>query len=277
MLLMRELESPWTHFFDFTDNANEVEPGVRGSDLTRDYLAAHGGEHYAGIDVEAYPAIAPFALQRVVLHDQPVLFDAPKIERERWPEQPGGYAAAPGTSSTWEAGYAAFKRGEQLAPPYLEVRATDPAKQAQLTAAYRDFLAGARHDLPDLSDIFPDDPERRARIGLQTEPDAAPAELLIQACGPCHNAVLDQTLTRARFNIDLSRLDASEIDQAIERIQRPGAEPGAMPPPQARQLDADARTRLVHYLRAAAQGGEAARDLSYASEVGFSRATEAEH
>jgi hypothetical protein len=276
MLLMRELESPWTHFFDYTENMNDTEPGVRGSDLTRDYLAAHGGERYAGIDVENYPAIAPFALQRVVLHDQPVFFDAPKIERERWPQHDDGYAALPQASPTWERGYAAFRRGEQLAPPYLEVRASDPAKQAQLTAAYRAFLDGTRDDVPDLSDIFPDDPRLRARIGLRTEPDASPDELLIQACGPCHNDVLDQSLTRARFNIDVSRLDPGELSLAMDRIQLPPDQPGAMPPPQARHLDAAARTRIVSYLQAVTQGGEGARDLAYASEVGFARSTAAE-
>lgn len=269
MLLMRELESPWTHFFDYTPNLNDTAPGVRGSDLTRDYLAAHGSERYAEIDVSAYPAIAPFALQRIVAPAQPVLFDAPQIEQERWPLRDGAYAETAQPSPTWERSYAAFKRGEQLAPPYLEVRVSDPAKHARLTAAYRAFLAGASDEVPDLNEIFPDDAHVRARIGLGTEPDAAPGDLLIQACGPCHNDVLDQTLSRARFNIDLSRLDRAQLQTAIERIQLPADHPGRMPPALARQLDAAARARLLRYLSDAAQGGEVAAELGHASELGF--------
>ena len=38
-LLMRELRSPWTHFFDAPDNSSVGLPGVRGTDLARDYCA----------------------------------------------------------------------------------------------------------------------------------------------------------------------------------------------------------------------------------------------
>jgi mono/diheme cytochrome c family protein len=89
----------------------------------------------------------------------------------------------------------------------------------------------------------------RARIGLQTEPDATPAEALIQACGSCHNDVLDQSLSRARFSIALGRLSRAEIDLAIARIELPKNAPGVMPPPEARQLAPEARDDLLEYLR----------------------------
>jgi hypothetical protein len=189
-------------------------------------------------------------LEGIAGAEQPLVFDAPQIQDERWPEGPDGYASEPLGSPTWENAYAAFKRGEQLALPYLETRATDADKQAALTAAYAQYRAGelSADDLPDLADIFPDDPLTRARIGLQTEPNASPADALIQACGSCHNDVLDQTLTRARFNIAVSRLDRTALDLAIERIQLPRTAPGAMPPPEARQLDPESRERLIDYL-----------------------------
>jgi hypothetical protein len=56
-------------------------------------------------------------------------------------------------------------------------------------------------------------------------------------------------LSRARFNIDVARLDRAALALAIERIELPRMAAGAMPPPEARQLDDDTRERLVAYLR----------------------------
>lgn len=250
-LLMRELESPWTHFF-FPAHIESEQPGENGSALMRDYLAAKGDERYGGMDLGAITPLAVFNLQTIAGSKQPLLFDAPRIQSERWPWTPEhGFATSVQESPTWEAAYEAFKRGEQLALPYVELRATDPAKQAALTEAYRRYREGElpASELPDLADIFPDDPALRARIGLTTEPDASPAEALVQACGACHNDVLDQSLSRARFSIALGRMSRAEIDLAIERIERPRDTPGAMPPKEARQLAPEARRRLLEYLR----------------------------
>lgn len=251
-LLMRELESPWTHFFFPVDAQVQNFPGENGSGLMRDYVAAKGDERYGGIDLSKTSPLAVFNLETIVGDKQPLLFDAPKIESERWPwTQESGYATTIQPSPTWENAYEAFKRGEQLALPYVELRATDPAKQAALTAAYQGYLKGdiAADELPDLGDIFPDDARLRARIGLATEPDATPEEALIQACGSCHNDALDQTISRARFSIALGRLSRAQLDLAIERIERPREAPGAMPPPESRQLAPEARDRLLEYLR----------------------------
>ena len=269
-LLMRELVAPWTHFFDFPGDRNRG-PGVRGGDLVDDYLLAKGDEPYAGISRETISRTSGFALEAVVSRAQPLLFDVLAIESERFPDGPDGPPDEPLPSPTWEAAYAAFKRGEQLALPYLEVRATDPDKQARLSDAYARYRAGeiSADELPDLADIFPDDPQVRARIGLQTEPDATPAAALIQACTPCHNDVLDQSLSRARFSVDLARLDRAQLDLAIARIElRPGAA-GAMPPPEARQLDPGARPRLLEFLRADSRPAEVDAELKRAAELGM--------
>ena len=271
-LLMRELESPWTHFFFPVSVVSDDFPGENGSALMRDYIAGKGDEPYGGIDLSKTSALAVFNLEGVVGPNQPLLFDAPKIENERWPWTAGvGYATTIHGSPTWESAYEAFKRGEQLALPYLELRATDPTKQAQLAQAYRRYLEGEMEakDLPDLADIFPDDPKLRARIGLATEPDATPAEALIQACGTCHNDVLDQSISRARFSIALGRLPRSEIDLAIERIERPGDAPGVMPPPEARQLAPEAKQRLLEYLRGELDAGAIDPMLERAAALGM--------
>jgi hypothetical protein len=115
--------------------------------------------------------------------------------------------------------------------------------------------------LPELSDIFPDDLLTRARIGLNTEPGATAPEVLVQACGNCHNDVLDQTISRAHFNI--GRMDAAERALAIERIERSG--PGVTPPLEARQLTPEARARLLAYLRSEADDPL----LQYAAQRGM--------
>jgi hypothetical protein len=201
------------------------------------------------------------------------LFDSVKIDSERWPWTPEtGYATEVHVSPTWEGAYEAFKRGEQLALPYVEVRASDPEKQAALARVYQEYRAGEieADALPDLGDIFPDDPRLRARIGLATEPDASPAEALVQACGSCHNDVLDQGISRARFTIALARLSRAEIDLAIDRIERPQNVPGAMPPREARQLAPEARQRLLEYLRGDLDTDEIDPMLERAAELGMS-------
>ena len=263
-LLMRELESPWTHFFLPTNLEGEPLPGVAGSDLMSDFVAAKGGEIYGGFDLTTISAVSPFIMQMRVGIRQPLFFDSASILQERY--QAGTDGEQP--SATWETAYEAFKRGEQLALPYFDQRATDLDKQAALTDAYRRFRAGEldADELPDLSDVYSDDPAIRARIGLQTEPDASAEDVLIQACGSCHNNVLDPSISRARFNIDLSKLDRAELDIALDRIQRDPSEPGVMPPAESRQLDEGGRARLIEYLRSEPKPSER---LRHAAELGM--------
>jgi hypothetical protein len=207
----------------------------------------------------------------VIESRQPLVFDGLAILNERWPWSPGGYGAGPARSPTWDAAYAAFQRGEQLPLPHPDPRPTDPAKQAALTEAYRAFREGtlAAEELPDLADVFPDDPEVRAEIGLSTAPGASPAEVLVQACGPCHNGVLDQSITRARFSIDLARMDRAELDVAIARITAPPGSAGVMPPPGRRQLHGTSRGELVEYLRRGERPAEDDALLARAARLGM--------
>jgi hypothetical protein len=273
-LLMRELNNPWTHFFQPLPTAPNqfLGPGTQGHNLLQDYLDAKGDELYGGFSPKTVVGIAPFLLEQTVTSDQPVLFDAPGIESERFPyEADAGYPEDPGPSPTWHAAFDAFKRGEQLALPFVEVRVTDPDKHAARSAAYQRYRAGkiSADELPDLGDIFPDDPLVRAQIGLQTEPDASPRDALIQACGSCHNDVLDQTISRARFNIDLWKLDGAEIERAIERIGREPGQLGVMPPPEARQLDPAARERLLSYLKGDPLSAKPDERLQQAAAMGM--------
>jgi mono/diheme cytochrome c family protein len=270
-LLMRELRTPWTHFF-LPIGINDELPSVDGSELARDYVAAKGQERYGGASIAALDATSLFRLENEAGAPQPLLFDAPRIVAERYPYSADGqYSSVAQPSPTWEAAYEAWKRGEQLALPYYDTRATDPNKQARLAAEYQRFLAGelSAQELPDLSDIFSDDPLERARIGLQTEPGASPQATLIQACAGCHNDVLDQSISRARFNVDLSRMDRAELDAAIARIELNREVPGAMPPPEARQIDPGSRAALLDYLRSSAPHASPDPGLQHAARLGM--------
>ncbi len=277
LILMREFDGPWTHYFGPDVDTSSDFPEATGSDLTRDYFRARGDEPYAAMPKSLLRSTIGLTLENVVLFSQPLVFDGVAIMNERWPwtkpspMHPTGYEPEPRKSATWYAGYEAFKRGEQLALPFYAPRATDPDKQARLTAAYQSYLKGdtTADSLPDLSDIFPDDPETRAEIGLQTEPGATPAQALVQACGTCHNDVLDQTISRARFNVAVGRLPQLELAAAIERLNTPRDAPGTMPPPGRRQLDEDGRARLIDYLKRNVRTSDDDALLEHAARLGM--------
>ena len=266
---MRELGNPWTHFFYPKGDARTAMSGV---DLMSDYLEAKGDELYAGYPLDRISDMTPLFLESRAGPEQPLFFDALTIEYERYAQvSSDADAGEPQSSETWERAYAAFKRGDQLALPYLEPRATDPDKQAALTEAYRSYREGAidADDLPDLGDIFPDDGLERARRGLQTEPDAPPEQTLIEGCASCHNDQLDQTVSRARFSVRVSTLDRAELDLAIDRLRRPSTSAGAMPPADARQLDPVARDQLIEYLRGDPSSLDPDRVLHHAARLGM--------
>jgi hypothetical protein len=259
ILLMRELRGPWTHFFGHRD-----DPAVRA------YQAAKGSEIYAGVPAWAMGHTAGFSLQSRVDVAQPLEFPAPEIEDQLASHDP---AQGPRRSSTWDEAYRAFKRGEQLALPYFEPIVTDPGKQARLLEAYQRYRAGQlpADQLPDLADVFPDDTQVRAEIGLQAEPNATPVDALIQACAPCHNDMLDQRISRARFNIALSRMSRAERELALARLALPAGSEGVMPPAEARQLDAAARARLIEYLKLDARPSADDAQLDQAAQLGMAK------
>lgn len=244
VLLMRELFSPWTHFF---------ESDQPSSELRERYRSAKGDEPYAGFDPDEIVGISaggPLQLQRVIeesqgcepTHYQPLEFSSSTIESELRME---------GRSRTWRRAYEAFRLGEAVAPPYFKPVATDPEKVAARAADYQRFLQGelSKDELPDMRDVFPDDPQTRAEIGLTVEPDASGPALSVQACEACHNGLLDPTLSRARFDVDLTRMSREQLDRAIERLSLPEDDPLTMPPKEARTLDPPGRARLIAYLR----------------------------
>jgi hypothetical protein len=264
ILLMREYHSPWTHFFGPDADEPKSYPEPTGSALLRDFLRLQGDQPYANIAPGTLKVLSGLVLQLLVDPAQPLRYEGSKITGERWPWREGGYPAQPERSATWDAAFAAWQRGEQLALPFYAPRVTDPAKQAALIEQYR-----STGELPDLADIFPDDPQLRAEIGLQTTPDATAAQTLIQACGGCHNDVLDQNISRARFNIALARMDRAELDVAVARLLAAPDDPGVMPPRGRRQIPRDKLRELIEYLQRGARSADDVALLEHAAASGM--------
>jgi mono/diheme cytochrome c family protein len=254
LLRMQELTTPWTHWL--------FKSSRGGQALIADYTAAHGDEVYAGMPADRITASHPENLSMLVILDdlagpQPNEFDSTTIEGDVMQSasslgcnQPEDNSVA-GDSATWRRAYEATKRGDAIPVPYLDVKVTDAAKLAAMSQAYAAFRSGtlAAVDLPDIREVFPDDPLRLAEMGFASEPGLAAAQVLTQACAQCHNDRLDQALSRARFNVDLSRLSRVEKDLAIARLNLPASSLAAMPPRRVRTLGAEARTALIALLR----------------------------
>lgn len=252
LLRMQELDSPWTHWFSPTTEGGRV--------LLEDYVAAHGNESYAGIPGSHIAQSDPNALATMVFLANPMQpneFDSLLIETEVKQSAAalgGGQPAdnsVPGVSATWTRAYDAAARGDAISVPYSNVKVTDANKLANLTAAYQAYQTGqlSAAELPDIRDVFPDSQERLAEIGITTRPGVDGATVLLSACSQCHNALLDQTVTRARFRADLQGMSRAEKDVAIQRLQLPPEHPQAMPPARLRVLTPEARERAIALLQ----------------------------
>jgi len=279
MLLMREADGPWLHWFPLPSNTL--------SRLGDDLRAAKRDEPYAGATVPADPALLESqvrAAERAGLQSrQPLNFLSGTIAAETNQFQASldylnpDAAASYEHSPTWQLLYDDYRDGYALPPPYHNERASDPGKLAAATAAYRDFLDARieRDELPDIGDVLPDDQALLAEMSFAVEPDAQGEALVIQACGPCHNAALDPTLSRARFDADLSRVSPATLQVARARLELDPSDPSAMPPPGARQLSDAQRHELAEYLGNVDPDEVSPRDDSpdeptdYALELGF--------
>lgn len=235
ILRMQELRNPWTHFM--RDN------NAGGQALIADYQAAHGTtEEYAAIPPAMISSSDPAKLEDLIrdngFGNQPNEFPTRTIEgevRNSSPAQPRDNTV-PGTSQTWQALYDRYVTGQFIAPPYHDVKVTDPQKLASMTKAYQDFRSGVldKNLLPDIRQIFPDEALRD--MGFMVKAGLAGQQLLMNACAQCHNSKLPQNISRARFNVDLSKMSREEKDLAIERLKLPETDPRRMPPARIRSL-----------------------------------------
>jgi hypothetical protein len=145
--------------------------------------------------------------------------------------------ASGGSSSAWQAQYQASEDGQYIPVPYFDFRATDPTKVQALAQQYSAVLGGTlpASQLGDMTDVFSD----AAKRAMTHEPalGLTGRQILVQVCQECHNSHLDQTISRAQFDVEkLDTLDRAEKDEAIRRINLPQNDCSHMPPTRFRDL-----------------------------------------
>ncbi|MDH5547482.1 MAG: cytochrome c [Gammaproteobacteria bacterium] len=258
ILRMQELANPWNHFLRNNRQGGQV--------LLNAFTAAHGtNEDYAGIPAALIPASDPALLEDLVrgngFGNQPNAFNSGLIENQvnQTPGQPADNTT-PGTSAEWQRIYNNTVLGQFIAVPYHDILVTDPAQLQSATQAYQNFLGGAltAAALPDIRNIFMTSALRD--IGFRVMAGLDGQQIITQACTQCHNSQLDQTITRARFNVDLNAMSDTlggvltgaardaELGLAIARLQLPENDVRRMPPALFKTLDATEIAAATSYL-----------------------------
>jgi cytochrome c553 len=244
---MQELTNPWTHFMRSTTGG--------GRALLADFQRAHPNEEFAGIPANRIAASDPAQLERFVrangFGNQPNEFPSAAIEgRGLFGGILGGGGRGNGTApAAWTRLYDNFVRGEAIAPPFHQVKVTDPTKLQRMTQAYLDLGSGRLkiEDFPDTRDVLLDSGMRD--MGFMVKADLSAEQILVQACAQCHNSKLNQTISRAKFDINLSKMDREEKDKAIERLRLGDHDVKKMPPVRFRVLTEDEIQKLEALLR----------------------------
>ncbi len=241
-LLMRELRDPWTHWF------RNDKPG--GIELIKDFVTVHEGEDYGGIPAAILQKSDPRALEDLIqgigeVPSDDKLFSSTTIEREvksSAPQQPAVNVPA-GRSPTWQRLYDLAVAGQELPPPYHDVKVTDPQKLLYVQSQYLKLKRGEleRKELPDVRRVFLD--EAMPDLSFYPKKNATGREVLLQACAQCHQPDLDTSLSRARF--DMSQLVNGTMPKAMKelakaRMRLPSSDPLKMPPLLMREIPRDA-------------------------------------
>lgn len=256
-LRMQELVIPWAHWF---------RSNTASSTLIADFRAAHGiTETYAGIPGNLIAGSDPRLLENLVRASgsrQVNQFNSGAIQaqvRASSPAQPANNTV-PGVSTTWDAIYANAVAGQAIGVPYHDIKVTDPAQLPNLIQAYQGVRTGAvsAAALPDLRAAFYTAQLRD--IGFKVKAGLDGAGIVRQACTQCHNSRLNQTLSRARFNVDLNAFSNTtgglltgadrdaEIGVAINRLQMPADDTRKMPPELFRTLEPAEIDLVIGYL-----------------------------
>jgi hypothetical protein len=224
-LRMQELQNPWGHFF--RNNRSN------GQAMLADFGAAHATtETYAGIPGAAITNSDPAQLEGLV-------------ENQGFQKQPNEFITNKildqGADATWLALYNNSMMSLDIPVPYHENRVTDPTKLMTATSAYQAAMSGTPLAM-DIRDVFLDsaaqDMTFRPATSLVTAGDGH--GIMVQICQQCHNPSLDQTVSRAKFDVTkLATMSRDEKDKAIKRLTLDPTAFRRMPPPRFRALSAD--------------------------------------
>ncbi len=241
ILRMQELANPWNHWFRDNRTGGQV--------LIADYQAAHGTtETYGGVPGALISSSDPALLENLVRNNgfgnQPNVFNSGTIETQvnATSGQPANNDI-PGTSTAWNTIFNRAVQGQAIPVPYHDIKITESSTLNTLTRAYQQFRAGqlAASALPDLRNIF-----KTSRLfeisGIAAATTLSGQQVVTAMCTQCHNSRLDQTISRARFNVNLDAMSDlaggvltgaardAEIGVAITRLKLAPEDVRKMPP-----------------------------------------------
>jgi hypothetical protein len=236
ILRMQERVNPWTHWFRNNRTGGQA--------LLADFHAAHGTtEDYGPIPAAMIDKSDPAQLEGLVENNsvapQPNEFPSDDIEQEvedSSPMQPQDNST-PGTSATWQALYDRVVAGQFIPVPYHDVKVTDATKLAAATASYRAVMAGMSPlgSLMDIREVFLD--AALPKLSFRPKAGISGKQILEHMCQRCHNPSLDQTISRAKFDVTkLATMPRAEKDLAIKRLTLPMDTRLRMPPPRFGEL-----------------------------------------
>lgn len=276
IMRLQEFKIPWTHFMrnkgptfaktaadrsvaieslpGYAGNPEEI-PGLPGGlTLLEDFHKAHGyNEDYAGIPAKMFDESAPIKLEDLMRNqgfepDQVNDFDGLFIETEvkaSSPAQPSVNDVA-GFSLTWNGIYNKYLQGLVIPPPYHDVKITDSVKLAFYSTAYQNYLSGNSSSLPDIRKVLKTDVLHE--MGFAVKPGSSGKSIIAQACAQCHNSKLDQSISRARFDVNFMTLNQSEKEKIVYRLQLPTDHLNVMPPRRFKTLTKEQINTAVEYI-----------------------------
>ena len=262
--LMFEQNSFWRHWL-YTNSHypgwedNPVSDGGPYMEMLFDFVDAYAtsaepsGGMFAGIPGGSARASRPMALE-VLLEGNGV---GNGFDHTLYDSVGRGLGMFDGMS--WDALYGLNLSGRLIQVPSPRLDPTDSERRMELIAAFSAFRNGNSSTLPDPTiGIFPE--ERLHEVGLRLMPGLSAPEMLVQACTQCHHDQLDQTISRANFNLRLGELSEEVIREAITRVNLPADHLLAMPPARLRTLTCDERTKITTYLNAVLEGRKTEED-----------------
>ncbi|HEY6881342.1 MAG TPA: hypothetical protein VI299_25125 [Polyangiales bacterium] len=241
ILRLQEFQSPWMHWLSLSTR--------EGNELLDDFHAAHGmAEEYAGIPGSR-------------------ISSANMLEFEVFLSQ-NGFGTQPNEFPPQELDSAGMKKwnrnhlnslqGKAIPVPYFKAHVSDPDKLSAMTSAYAAYMSGSSTDLPDIRDLFlTQDLDKMG--GIHVPSQLTGQELVTAACSQCHDDRLNQTITRARFNVDLAKFSDLKggvlvgadrdvgLARAIARVRLPETDIAHMPPARVRSLSSSQVDALVAY------------------------------
>jgi hypothetical protein len=274
LLRMQEIDQPWLHWFPAGAAVTDERTGDIGVSeservLGGIFLEAHANDpQYAGlslkemraqIGIEGAPGAAAVsalegaaALENFIddywvtrlglvdaLEGQDFKFDSETILKER----------DVGSRDTWLSYADEMHRGRRPLVAYYDVDASDPMKRQSAEASYLAATQSGSSSTLDLdpSDILSADAE--SAVGFVPTESESAEELLHHFCERCHNDRLDQTVSRAKFNVlHLDALSVAEKALAVTRINESADSRWIMPPRRTASLPPWAIERIAAYL-----------------------------